>query len=206
MKPKEYIKKYKLTETDQFNHSDFIIDLTADFMAVITYMAGHGDFNINKFKNVVKEIRQKWDSISNKTKGKGLPESLWKYFYATVIVKVRDEYFGEQLKKEFEYRKQRREEQKWQNEEMFCHFGGGYFNYFRFFNFFEILGKISKPVSDFEVLGVNKEASEEEIKSAYRKLALKHHPDKGGNKKEFIKITESYNKCMAYVQSKERIS
>ena len=40
----------------------------------------------------------------------------------------------------------------------------------------------------YKVLGVAKTATPDEIKSAYRKLASKHHPDKGGNTAEFQKI------------------
>lgn len=44
-----------------------------------------------------------------------------------------------------------------------------------------------------EVLGVAKDATPEQIKSAYRKLAMKHHPDKGGDISEFQKIQEAYD-------------
>jgi len=47
-------------------------------------------------------------------------------------------------------------------------------------------------MSHYDTLGVGKSASPEEIKTAYRKLAMKHHPDKGGDQKKFQTITEAY--------------
>lgn len=47
----------------------------------------------------------------------------------------------------------------------------------------------------YEVLGVNKSASDAEIKSAYRKLARKHHPDldkSAGAAEKFKEISEAY--------------
>jgi len=45
----------------------------------------------------------------------------------------------------------------------------------------------------YEILGVPKGASDEEIKKAYRKLAGKHHPDRGGDTAKFQEIQSAYD-------------
>lgn len=44
----------------------------------------------------------------------------------------------------------------------------------------------------YNILGISKSASDDEIKNAYRKLARSHHPDKGGDKDKFQQIQEAY--------------
>lgn len=44
----------------------------------------------------------------------------------------------------------------------------------------------------YDVLGVQRNASDKEIKSAFRKLARKYHPDAGGDEQKFKEISEAY--------------
>lgn len=44
----------------------------------------------------------------------------------------------------------------------------------------------------YDILGVKKDASADEIKKAFRRLARKHHPDTGGDEEKFKEINEAY--------------
>ncbi len=44
----------------------------------------------------------------------------------------------------------------------------------------------------YQILGVPKDATEDDIKKAYYKLAHKYHPDKGGDEKKFKELNEAY--------------
>ncbi|MDD3491716.1 MAG: molecular chaperone DnaJ [Candidatus Pacebacteria bacterium] len=44
----------------------------------------------------------------------------------------------------------------------------------------------------YEILGIGRNATPEEIKKAFYKLAHKHHPDKGGDAEKFKEINEAY--------------
>jgi len=44
----------------------------------------------------------------------------------------------------------------------------------------------------YQLLGVDRNANEDAIKQAYRKLAMKYHPDRGGDEKKFKEIEEAY--------------
>lgn len=44
----------------------------------------------------------------------------------------------------------------------------------------------------YNTLGVKSNATEDEIKTAYRKMAMKHHPDRGGDEKKFKEVEEAY--------------
>lgn len=47
-------------------------------------------------------------------------------------------------------------------------------------------------MSHYQTLGVDKTAPQAEIKKAYRKLSMQHHPDKGGDTKRFQEIADAY--------------
>jgi curved DNA-binding protein len=47
-------------------------------------------------------------------------------------------------------------------------------------------------IDHYKTLGIDRSATQDDIKKAYRKLAMKHHPDRGGDSKKFQEIQEAY--------------
>ena len=45
----------------------------------------------------------------------------------------------------------------------------------------------------YDVLGVRRNADENEIRRAYKQAALRHHPDRGGRAKDFEAINEAFS-------------
>lgn len=51
---------------------------------------------------------------------------------------------------------------------------------------------MNQPADYYSLLGVSKNASEDDIKRAFRKKAHELHPDKGGDAEQFKKVNEAY--------------
>ena len=47
-------------------------------------------------------------------------------------------------------------------------------------------------MNPYDILGISKNASKNEIKSRYKELILRHHPDKGGDSDKFFQIHNAY--------------
>ena len=56
----------------------------------------------------------------------------------------------------------------------------------------------------YNVLGVEKNAGDDEIKKAYRKLAMKYHPDRNPNKKEAEERFKEINEAYAVLSDKDK--
>lgn len=194
MKTKQYLEKYGLSSTNKFDHGEFVKDLSSELLGLLELNKALD--NIKGFDNAVRCVRMKFDAISNKTVGGGLPEPLWSYFYATVIVKLREE----MCPKEMAARKAAAQARKEAYERKKSFYDGFFDDLWSRQFLAAIFASKSAPEQEYAILGLTTAATSEEIMSAYRKLILTAHPDRGGSQDEFIKITEAKNVCLAWVQ------
>lgn len=71
------------------------------------------------------------------------------------------------------------------------------FFYHVYFQYYSENGITMKDLYDpnlLSMLGLSEGASTEDIKKRFRELALKYHPDKGGDSEKFIEILDAYKK------------
>ena len=128
---------------------------------------------------------------------------MWRYFFATVVVKLREEMCprevqarkkrAEEKRKAWETRQEARRawEQQW--DDLFRES-----IYERLFMSMLILSEI--PTESFAFMELPTTASEDDIKTKFRELAMKYHPDKGGDKDKFTVLLEHKNKCLKWAQ------
>jgi hypothetical protein len=81
---------------------------------------------------------------------------------------------------------ERRREEEWERKlEELCH------------------GRL-RPQQEFHnalaVLGLRAPVSADDLRSAYRKLALQHHPDRGGVAAVFVRVTDAYNLARTFLK------
>jgi len=203
MKPKEFIEKYNLARGwNKYKQNEFLTDMTSELLALLeTY---HAENNIKGFDNAVNVIRMKWDAIDKKIPY-GIPEKLWGYYFATTIAKIREQMCPEEMaarrERKVEWERRRAEHDRWQRE-MYEDMFGGWDDWFYSTLAAMFLKSNVKPVESFAVLGLDDNATIEDVKKAYRKLSLENHPDRGGDKDKFIAITEAKNKCLSWFENK----
>lgn len=198
MKPKEFIKKHNLEKGWQSKKQDsFLQDFTSELLAFLEL--NKAENNIRGFENSVKVIRMKWDAISNKIPY-GLPEGLWSYFWATIVVKLRDELCPKEMERRRKiveekkaFWKKRREQERLLDEEcrqaMFEHLA-----------FLYLSMSAVPPYKSFQYLGLPDSATAEEVTKRYRELSVKCHPDNGGSQEKFIELTEHKNKALKWAK------
>lgn len=58
--------------------------------------------------------------------------------------------------------------------------------------FWEKFSAVDKKLEALKILGLEADVNKDQLVQAYRRLAAKHHPDKGGNDEDFIKLREAY--------------
>lgn len=202
MKPKEFIEKYGIQNGWNPKHqTNFLQDFTSELISMLEYNKAAD--NIKGFDNALRTIRQKWDAISNKIRF-GLPEGMWRYFFATVVVKLREEMCA----REVQARKERAEEKRkaweaWEARQEARRAWEQQWDdlfresiYERLFMSMFILSAI--PTESFAFMELSTDATEEDIKNKFRKLAMKYHPDKGGDKDKFTALLEHKNKCLKW--------
>ena len=66
--------------------------------------------------------------------------------------------------------------------------------------------KDKKKINPYHVLGVGENYDESSLKKAYLSRAMETHPDRGGSKEEFQKVTVCYKALMIKLREREKLA
>lgn len=116
MKPNKYIELYKLN-TSVADVSGFIHHLGNEFKnrlesEIDNCNANGWGFTYQKFNHLVKETRDKFNSVSNKRVGPEYPPALFGKVFATYMAPLRQQYFPEEHQAALEFKAKQREKAK----------------------------------------------------------------------------------------------
>ena len=62
----------------------------------------------------------------------------------------------------------------------------------------------SRTLNSLQVLGLDAQASVQEIKQAHRRLVKRHHPDLGGSSDAFRRVNDAYQWLIAHSDDRSR--
>lgn len=107
MKTTQYVRKYNLNNPDlnelEVDLQGILEDLGEEFHEKLSLNLAackkmHVEFNYGKFLHLIKDMKQKIDSISNKKWGSPFPESFFSTFFAIHVIPARAELYPEEHK------------------------------------------------------------------------------------------------------------
>jgi len=142
------------------------------------------------------DVRKFFDyTIDNKMDFRGKEVFLWKLkqyesFGVTGAIYIFKQKFIFALPKEEKEKIKKKADEKRKKWKEHINKHGSYFN----FNFNGFLGGLKQSTNYYKVLKVEFNATDNEVKKAYRNLAKVHHPDMGGDANKFREINEAYEK------------
>jgi len=131
-----------------------------------------------------------WHDFNNKIYDNNVYEQEFMFKILTYqLKKLGASKANRQFKIHLDYEKRRSERRSWFDQLLASY----QFSESEYTPYFSLLNLDVKLVKDAS-----------EIKSAFKKLSLRYHPDKGGSKEKFIEITEAKNKALEYFNHKNK--